>query len=84
MTIYTTAEAAAFLRDDLKVRIKESTLVTFRTKGGGPQYLKVLGRVEYHEDDLRAWVDAERRVKFRNASQEHAYLTDGTLPGDVA
>ena len=43
------------------VGLAPSTLSTLRSRGGGPQYAKVLGRVVYRVKDLREWRDARLR-----------------------
>jgi hypothetical protein len=50
----TTREAAEFLR------IKPSTLITWRFRGKGPPYRKHGGKVLYSVDDLRSWSEARR------------------------
>lgn len=48
-----TREAAAI------VGLTPSTLVTFRSRGGGPPYCKIGRAVRYRVADLRAWRDAK-------------------------
>lgn len=51
-------EAADFLR------LKRSTLDSYRWEGGGPKYRKHGNRVYYHRDELKRW--SERR-EFRDS-----------------
>jgi predicted DNA-binding transcriptional regulator AlpA len=39
-----------------------ATLNTWRTRGGGPRYVKLGRRVAYKRTDLDAWIDANTRV----------------------
>ena len=40
------------------VGFTESTLVTYRSRGGGPRYVKKGRKVVYRIEDLRAWRDS--------------------------
>jgi len=50
----TTAEAAKYLR------IGFSTLAGMRVSGGGPQFIKLGGRVLYDTRDLDRWVESNK------------------------
>jgi hypothetical protein len=48
--------------------ISEGTLAKWRVSGGGPQYLKLAGRVFYDTRDLDRWIESN---KF-NSTAEYA------------
>lgn len=52
MDVFTTAEAAAF------VRLSKPTLERFRLSGDGPIYAKLGGAVRYRRQDLEAWLES--------------------------
>jgi hypothetical protein len=43
-------------------QVPAATLATMRVRGGGPPFCKVGARVLYSYADLRAWIEAGRRV----------------------
>jgi hypothetical protein len=52
-----TAEAGTY------VRLKPQTLRNFRSKGGGPDFIKLAtNRVAYRTSDLEKWVESRRRT----------------------
>jgi hypothetical protein len=53
---YDVKGAAAYLG------LSVSTLNKLRTKGGGPEFLKLCDRVLYEKDQLDKWVETRRRV----------------------
>ena len=40
------------------IGLSQSTLDTMRSKGRGPRYLRIGGRVYYRKDDLDAYIEA--------------------------
>lgn len=53
---------------------ERSTLANWRWAGGGPQYLKVGGRVRYRIMDLADWLDGQSRSSTsdsRSAAKVH-------------
>lgn len=42
-------------------RVKESTLATWRCKGGGPQYTKIGGKVVYYPSAVEAYESSQTR-----------------------
>lgn len=52
----TPAEAAAYLR------MSEGTLANWRSRGTGPRYVIMVGKVRYAAADLVAWMAALPRV----------------------
>jgi hypothetical protein len=68
--IFFEREAAQFLTDELKVPVRTSTLSSKRLNGGGPAYRRVLGRIEYDEAALRAWVNDLRAKTFVSTAEE--------------
>ena len=53
--LLTTTETAEGLR------LKEHTLENMRCQGTGPPFRKIGGRVFYHVDDLKQWLEQSRR-----------------------
>jgi len=51
------------------LRLSKHTLKNMRWQGTGPAFLKLGGRVFYHIDDLREWLQQMRR---RSSSGEKA------------
>lgn len=49
--------------------LSEGYLNKLRVTGGGPTYIKVLGRVLYSPDDIDAWFESHKR---QSTSQEVA------------
>lgn len=47
-----TADAATM------IGLKKTTLQTYRSRGGGPRFVKAGRRVLYKLEELRAWMDA--------------------------
>lgn len=64
--IFTEREAAMFMTKELYAPIRPATLQLKRTRGTGPKFSKVFGRVEYVEADLREYVGVQRKSKFRS------------------
>ena len=60
---YLDARARTVSSDETAERlgVERSTLDNWRWRGGGPQYLKVGGRVRYRLADLADWLDAQAR-----------------------
>ena len=50
---------ASVLSDEILPRVEKSS----RYLGTGPEYVKVGTRVRYSLTDVRAWLDAQRRVR---------------------
>lgn len=50
----------SFVAKQLNVEVK--TLQAWRTRGGGPTFIKVSRLVKYHPDDIEAWIVARRRT----------------------
>jgi len=46
------------------------TLEAYRSKGGGPPYIKIRGAVRYDADDLSKWLRAQRRNSTSEVSQQ--------------
>lgn len=61
--LLTTREAAE------RLRLSKRTLDNMRGHGTGPPFRKIGGRVFYHLDDLKGWLDEMRR---RSSSGEKA------------
>ena len=58
-----------------RLGVERSTLDNWRWRGGGPQYLKVGGRVRYRLADLADWLDAQARSSTsdgRSAAKAHS------------
>jgi hypothetical protein len=53
--LYPNAQAAAMLG------VEESTLAQWRCAGIGPAYFKIGRRAFYADNDLKAWITAQRR-----------------------
>ncbi|NHN89419.1 helix-turn-helix transcriptional regulator [Acetobacter conturbans] len=49
-----------------KLNISPRTLERYRCRGGGPVFRKMGGRVLYHVDDIRHWID---NVACRSTSE---------------
>jgi hypothetical protein len=62
-TLRDTAGAASLLG------VSPRTLEYLRTKGGGPQFVKVGKRVRYRDVDLRAYLDAQTRKSTADAGR---------------
>jgi predicted DNA-binding transcriptional regulator AlpA len=45
-----------------RIGMKPKTLDNWRSKGGGPPYLKLGSRVIYDDDEVDAWLAARRRT----------------------
>jgi len=61
--LFTTCEAAE------RLRLNARTLENMRGNGTGPPFRKIGGRVFYHLDDLKDWLEQMRR---RSSSGEKA------------
>ena len=55
--LLTQAELAEYLRKP------EGTLEQWRSRGGGPEYVKVGQSVRYRLSEVNAWLDAERAAR---------------------
>jgi hypothetical protein len=44
-----------------RLRLKKHSLDNMRWQGTGPPFRKIGGRVFYHIDDLKKWLDKARR-----------------------
>jgi hypothetical protein len=69
-----TDEAAAYLR------LAPSTLVTRRTRGGGPKYVRAAGRVYYRRADLDAYLDG--RTYARTLDERTVSTNDDAPSGN--
>jgi len=49
--------------------IKMRCLQSWRQRGGGPPYYKFGRKVVYREDELFAWIDAQRRESTSDCSR---------------
>ena len=61
-------QASAFLRT-LGVMLAPKSLQKRRVIGGSPPFRRVLGRVVYERDQLRAWAEAQRSPLFTSTSE---------------
>lgn len=52
--------------------IKIRSLQSWRQRGGGPPYYKFGRKVVYREDELFAWINAQRRKSTSDRSQAAA------------
>ena len=60
-TTYSPAEAAE------RIGLQESTLRNMRSRGGGPPFVRVGGRVRYRALDLARWLETRVRECTRDA-----------------
>jgi hypothetical protein len=42
-----------------RVSLARTTLAKLRVYGGGPRYIKLVGKILYPEDELQAWIDGQ-------------------------
>ena len=61
-------QASAFLRT-LGVILAPKSLQKRRVIGGSPPFRRVLSRVVYERDQLRAWAEAQRSPLFTSTSE---------------
>jgi hypothetical protein len=82
------SEAAAYIQDIYGQPCAEATLVTLRSRGGGPRFYKAGAAVLYAVEDLDAWALArmgepvENTSQFRRALHVRKSRTRGTSPPD--
>ncbi len=76
-TLLNTHQASAYL-DGLYA---PATLESMRTRGGGPPFRKLNGRVFYLPEDLDAWI-AETRPVRSTAEYQAARDDEGRAPAD--
>ena len=61
-------QGSAFLKK-LGVKVAPKTLQKRRVIGGGPPFRKVMGRVVYEREGLRAWAEAQRSPLVTSTSE---------------
>lgn len=61
-------QGSAFLKE-LGVKVAPKTLQKRRVIGGGPPFRKVMGRVVYEREGLRAWAGAQRSRLVTSTSE---------------
>lgn len=54
------------------MRISARTLQGWRLRGGGPQFVKLGGRVLYRESDLLTWIESRTRASTSDHSAKKA------------
>ena len=61
-------QSSTFLREE-GVKLAPKTLQKLRVIGGGPPFRKVMGRVFYEREGLRAWAEAQRSRLVTSTSE---------------
>jgi excisionase family DNA binding protein len=49
--------------------LRRRTLQGWRHRGGGPPYVRIGGAVRYAPEDVRAWLDAQRRTSTSDSGE---------------